>query len=591
MEELLYINGQRVDLLPRSVSRTLQINDFREIRNRQANYSNQIKLPLTANNIEVFDLIGVQGNTSTAPYSSLSVTYYLDGIQLISGGKGVLKKTDQFLNLVIYDGNIDLQTLLGDSRLQDLDFTAYNHTLDYDEFFNSMTTTSGYIYALKGGARVDIHKTPPLFYTHTLISMIFTQAGWTISGDLLTDTNYLKDCISMKKGMANAVSGSLTQVYTSTNIDPHTYSDVTGTIDEILIDSYTTTSTAVHRIELDGNFIVNRSYDNEVDLLIKVNGTIVGQVFNLTDGEEIGGVFSIGTTSGDIITTYVKVRSALLAPSEYYYSVQESFTSRIYTDTQGITITFEDIIGDMRQIDLVKSVIQDYNVMIRKTSATNLELKLGKSILNETTIDDWTDKFSDIISETYAPNYAQNNQLLYNYDENEESFADGVLIVTNQNLPEIKVILQSPFKVLQNISDRLNNYYPWGFYDANGDPVENGYYKVRVTTEASIVTNYRLRDTDAYVESTETIAYTDIADLDYQSIIADYFTEFQDVLDKYKKVEANVYLTLFDVRDIDFFKPKFFKQTGRKYYLNKILNFRNNRITKVELIEIPVTFK
>ena len=67
IEELLYINDVLIQLPERSIARTLQINDLTNLANRQASYSNKIKIPKTPNNIATFKMLGLTGNTTRLP--------------------------------------------------------------------------------------------------------------------------------------------------------------------------------------------------------------------------------------------------------------------------------------------------------------------------------------------------------------------------------------------------------------------------------------------------------------------------------------------------------------------------------------------
>ena len=118
-EELLYINDTLIELPEKSISYTLQVNDLSEVKDRNAHYSNNIKIPKTVNNIRNLEMLAVTGNITELPYNSVSVKYVVDGIELISEGKGLLKNTNKFYNLVIYDGNIVLTELLGKSTLSE----------------------------------------------------------------------------------------------------------------------------------------------------------------------------------------------------------------------------------------------------------------------------------------------------------------------------------------------------------------------------------------------------------------------------------------------------------------------------------------
>ena len=116
IDEKLYINNKLIHLPVRSVGLTLQINDIGDIKDRNANYSNNIKIPPTPENVLTFELLGLTGSTTRIPYLEVSVKYVVNGIELISDGKGIVKNTNVFYNLLVYDGNISLVDLLGKKK-------------------------------------------------------------------------------------------------------------------------------------------------------------------------------------------------------------------------------------------------------------------------------------------------------------------------------------------------------------------------------------------------------------------------------------------------------------------------------------------
>lgn len=217
MEEL-YINGIKIDLKENTIAQTKQINDLGDLKDRQANYSNNIKIPMTPDNMLTFELLGITGSTTRKPYEANNIKYVVDGIELIVNGRGTIKSTDSYYNLVIYDGNIEMVDLLGDATLSDLDFTAYNHNLSRSLWLSSQNNTSGYIYPygnyngkvggdpISGGV-IYIDLQLVCFYVHTLFDMIFAQKGYTITGDIFTDSDYKSRVTTVNIGYDRTPSG------------------------------------------------------------------------------------------------------------------------------------------------------------------------------------------------------------------------------------------------------------------------------------------------------------------------------------------------------------------------------------------------
>jgi hypothetical protein len=56
--------------------------------------------------------------------------YYIGNEAIIYNGRGVINETNDFYNLTIYDGNIDLYKAIENTTLGDLNLTGLTHTKD-----------------------------------------------------------------------------------------------------------------------------------------------------------------------------------------------------------------------------------------------------------------------------------------------------------------------------------------------------------------------------------------------------------------------------------------------------------------------------
>ena len=83
-----------------------------------------------------------------------------------------------------------------------------------------------------------------------------------------------------------------------------------------------------------------------------------------------------------------------------------------------------------------------------------------------------------------------------------------------------------------------------------------------------------------------TVPHLNFEALNLNEIIDLFYSRLQDLLNRYTKFEANILLDPVDVYKLDFFKLKYFEQLGGYFYLNKVSNFKNGKVTKCELIKI-----
>ncbi|PCH95888.1 MAG: hypothetical protein COB83_07220 [Gammaproteobacteria bacterium] len=583
MEEL-YINGERVYLSDRVVARTLQINDFREVKDRQANYSNNIKIPRTPENIKTFQFLGIDGNTSTIAYESISVKYVLDGIEMATNGKGIIKATNEFYDFNFYDGNISMSDLLGNNTLSSLDYTSYNHNLSFNTFFASFSSTGGYVYGLDGDFMNDLNSISPSFYIHTLFDMIFTQKGWSISGAIFSDSDYLSRVTTMNMGFDQTLTPSFVNKYSQVNTDMHVAGNSIPFTSEFLVDSYTSLSDDVYNVSFSGNISVTFG---TITLDIRVNGNSKGIITDvLTSITDIIGVFA---ENGDVITVYAVGVAEEFDPTDFRVNFTEAFTTSMDVDNSYYDINFEDIIGNTKQIDFVKDVLQRFNLSFRKVRNENtIEFVTSEALLvDKANAENWTSKYSSKIDEVTKSGYAKENNFKYIYDQDGNDFADGIMTLTDVNLNETKTLVTSIFKASSKVSG-IYGINLWDRVDNEFTPTQDGLRIFKINTNTANE-SYRLKyGVGNYIQINTSKPDLDFSALSYQNEVDNNYTEFTNLIDKYKLLSAEINLSLIDIYQLDFFKLKYFEQTGKFYYLNKVISFKNNKTTKVELIEIPI---
>ena len=72
-----------------------------------------------------------------------------------------------------------------------------------------------------------------------------------------------------------------------------------------------------------------------------------------------------------------------------------------------------------------------------------------------------------------------------------------------------------------------------------------------------------------------------------QNIIDTFYTEIKDkLLANAKILEIYLYLTDEDIKDFDAFMPVYIARFGLYFYVNKITNYVNSKLTKAELIKL-----
>ena len=218
----IYIEDYRLDLVQDiSTEFTYTIDDITDFGSKNTSYSKTISITGTATNNKIFGFIFDLGNANDTDDSLPNVNYnfnaskqanckiFIDKIQIFKG-------TLRILEILIDDKTIEYQcsvvgdlggfmTELGNKRLTDLDFSAYNHVYNVDNIKaswevsgargtnNSTAYGSGYFYPLIDYGNLSTDKINfqvkayrPALFVAEYIKKIFADTDYTYTLDLLS---------------------------------------------------------------------------------------------------------------------------------------------------------------------------------------------------------------------------------------------------------------------------------------------------------------------------------------------------------------------------------------------------------------------
>jgi len=307
----IYIEDQLIDLLKDiGTDFTYTIDDVREFGSKNTSFSRTISIPATARNNKILgfafditmsnehnmDLPNV--NTNFTPSQAAKCEVYIDKIQIF---KGVIR----ILEIVSNNNTTEYQcavfgelggfiTELGNKRLEDLDFSEYNHTWNVTTIQNSWNsiTGSGYYYPLVDYGDVSTNKDDfsvytfrPALYVKEYIEKIFEGTTYTLNCDFF-ETDFFKKLII-----------------------PNNSQGIQGTNDRFILATISATKTI-----LNSNTPTARNIDLPFDNTTLLNFTENGSksVFTYTDGTKtvralatINGVYQTDAASSITATLYV----------------------------------------------------------------------------------------------------------------------------------------------------------------------------------------------------------------------------------------------------------------------------------------------
>jgi hypothetical protein len=213
----LLVNNSPVDLSDNfDILISKSIADIKSPETRSSEWTKTVVVPGTRANNKLFSHIfeveqTIQGTTQFAPdfnpNKKADVVVLLDEIEQMRGfirliQINVLDSTDIQYECSLHGKTADLFTNISDLKLNQLDFTEYNHILSSGNIIDSWDTTiykngttqafsygEGYVYAMidKGHpTNIAVWETKqftPCLYAKTVIDKIFTNSGFSYTND------------------------------------------------------------------------------------------------------------------------------------------------------------------------------------------------------------------------------------------------------------------------------------------------------------------------------------------------------------------------------------------------------------------------
>jgi hypothetical protein len=307
----IYIENQLIDLLQDiGTNFTYSIDDVNDFGSRNTSFSRTIAIPATSRNNKILGFAFELGmahnhnmelpnvNTNFTPSQAAKCEVFIDKIQIF---KGVIR----ILEIVSNNGTTEYQcavfgelggfiTELGNKRLEDLDFSEYNHTWNVTTIQNSWNTIngSGYYYPLIDYGDVSTNKDDfhvstfrPALYAKEYIEKIFEGTTYTLNCDFF-NTDFFKKLII-----------------------PNNSQGIQGTNDRFILATIDATKTILNSNTPTARNI-NVPFDTTTLLYFTENGS--KSVFTYTDGTKtvralatITGVYQTDAASSINATLYV----------------------------------------------------------------------------------------------------------------------------------------------------------------------------------------------------------------------------------------------------------------------------------------------
>lgn len=469
----LFLNKVYIPLGSKPVTRKIQIGDVSQVGERKSSYSYTISIKKTAKVIEVFDMLGVAGNTSRKPFEKISADYVVDSVYLVQNGSAIIRESSEDYQINVIDGVVGLGELLGDKKLSDLPFDDLSHILTSQNYINSYLNTEGFIYGIANYGRgvsssLKVERQAPSIYTHTIFRRIFESNGLSLQGDFFANNEkFISEVVTPSRGYTvefgstestpkgSFVSGGIYgNEHSNDYIEIEEKFNMSGTgLDGLSVvdGNIIIQGSGVHRMDVD--FSSSLSSETYGSIIVKINGSSRSYIY-LPNAYGSSGEKSISfiAEAGDVVSFWLQIYSDYEGYDEGFFDVSYnvSFDLEFYLQEGGQLIQASDYIGEMNQIDFIKDIVNRYGLVLHPVQNTsNFRFKQLENVLNDRAgSEDWTSKLSGIGSEKYVSGYAKINKASYQYPEAiVVPNNDGEMLIDNENASSESTLFSSSFEI------------------------------------------------------------------------------------------------------------------------------------------------
>jgi hypothetical protein len=460
----IFIEGYELDLTQGLSNQiTYAIDDLQNIDSKSTSFTKTIVLPGTANNNKllgnIFDFNNANFDNPLDPNvlanfnaaRNASARIEIDGLQIM---KGILR----LLEIVHVDGSIEYEcalfgelggfiNALGNKRLEDLDFSAYNHTYSYANIVSSWNTSgsTSYCYPLIDYGNVSTDKVnfqyktfKPALFVREYLDKIFTGSGYTYECDLFNTNDFRKLIVPNNSKQLTKQTSEVLRLSTdvgqflneSTSTDFISYENKSGSLftaasgDTAFIYNGTNPLTTTLSLEILGEYSLARG---AFSLSVTKNGVAISgsnQIYDDTDSLYYNKTISVSLVTNDVL----RVRSTGSLEAGDFIDVTTSFLNVInnVATTSNVELGDAMVVNDtipkgIFQKDFVTSIMKMYNLMIieDKYKTNHLVIKPYVDFYTGTIVD-WSDKLdhskaikikpmSEINARYYNFKYKQDN--------------------------------------------------------------------------------------------------------------------------------------------------------------------------------------
>lgn len=482
----LYLNGEKADVRQDlGIQLSFNIDDINKFGSRDTSFSKTIVLPGTANNNKLLGFVADIGsfNTFDAGAANIGANFNVaqttkaelkgNGLLLINGVFRLLSIVKD-KDIIEYEGAVfgelgGFIAAIGNGKLEELDFSEYDHVYNRDAIVNSWDTIngSGYYYPLIDygthssadiygivKAKVDYNYLTfrPALYAKEYIDKIFSAGGYTYESTFINSSFFKKLIIPnnqkgiFKKEAYNVQGLRTTAVTTTARNVLLSYENTTLSADWLTNArknefTYIGSTAQTFDYSFVGTFTLTSVTDSGWSFEIRKNGVVV-----YTEGmSEINGVQftyedtgTISVVTNDVITIrliYPEVEAVSVIYDELTFRIFNSSNPWVEVTLNGDIEISQTIPKGIMQKDFFTWIIKMFNLYITedKEKSNHLIIEPYIDYYGTDTID-WTYKVARDRPWQIKPMGMLNGRFFeYKFKEDTDFYNDGYKKKYNQS--------------------------------------------------------------------------------------------------------------------------------------------------------------
>lgn len=665
----IYIEDYRLDLVQDiSTEFTYTIDDITDFGSKNTSYSKTISITGTATNNKIFGFIFDLANANDTDNNLPNVNYnfnaskqanckiFIDKIQIFKG-------TLRILEIVIDDKTIEYQcsvfgelggfiTALGNKRLTDLDFSAYDHVYNSTNIKASWDNIagSGYFYPLIDYGNVSTDKINfeveafrPALYVSEYIQKIFEGTDYTYTLDLLAGDQELFNRLiipqnqkSFTKTTSDFPVATRTTSFEVLGTALYPFTTVTGSGLVPSSGNRVFTYTGSTTINLKMNYAFSGDSTDGIFFILKNGVSVYSEFFSGSFG--VSGEFTISMNANDAISfRFTNAASDKTDPPVTIAEGEVSFFSDSIVPVlvnYGDNIIIEDSIPKgIYQRDFFLSITKMFNLYVYEDTWDEKKIMI-KPYINfypetSATALDWSNKIdrakplsikpmSELNARYFHYKFKQDNDF---YNENyfkkyNESYGDRIFDTEfdfSKETDTLEVIFAPSVLYQKTGTDKI---YPAIYKVSDNNTKENSMDSVIRIMQAKKITgrtSWNLLNNASVIESLTTYGYgghlddpfTPTNDINFgaaneiqfngslpsTNVFNAYHSEYiAEITSKDSKLlTCSALLDTIDIMNLDF--SKFYWIDGVLFRLNKVDGFNpmEYKTTKISLLKVIET--